>query len=171
MFPIEMLRSSVPAYRLAGGFGIEAFGLLWPVSDGKAGERIRFLPLAQVGDSFDPAAVFREEFPLQVHPSTLRDHVLVVRPRAEFFSNDRLAVSNVSANDGEWRIDFCVTRVESQDLEPAPRDLYVVIALDAGDALLRRLMLQFKARGRSFQGVESAMNEPAALPEVIEFLE
>jgi hypothetical protein len=150
---------------------VEAFGVLWPVSHGGAGEGIRFLPLPTVGDSFDPEVLFRVAPATRAPQTALRDHTIVVRARGEFFSTDRLTVSDVRVEGDAWLIHFSVTHVESPDGEPAPRDLYVVIAIDAGDARLHRLSLQFNARWRSFQGAESAMNEPAALPEVIEFLE
>jgi hypothetical protein len=170
MFPLELFSKSVPAHRLAGQFGVEAFGVLWPVSHG-TGEGIRFLPLAGVGDSFDPEVLFRGNLPVRVPQAALRDHVLVVRTRGEFFSTDRLAVPDVRVDGDVWWIDFSVTHVESPDGEPAPRDLYVVIAINTGAARLRRLTLQFRARWRSFQGEESAMSDQAAPSEVVEFAE
>ena len=145
--------------------------MLSPVSHGAAGEGIRFVPLARVGDSFEPEALFRIEPATRLMQAALRDHALVVRPRGEFFSTDRLAVSDVRVAGDAWWIDFSVTHVESPDGEPATSDLYVVIAIDVGHARLRSLRLQFNARWRSFQGEESAMDEPAALPELIEFPE
>jgi hypothetical protein len=171
MFPLQSLSSKVPPHRLAGWFGVEAFGVLLPVTHGAAGEGIRFVPLASVGDSFNPEVLFQTEPATRVQQSVLRDHALVVRARGEFFSTDHLAVSDVRVDGDAWEIHFSVTHVESQDGEPATSDLYVVVAIDAGYARLRSLRLQFNARLRSFQGKESAMDEPAALPEVIEFLQ
>jgi hypothetical protein len=163
----EILAQDVPVHRIAGRFGVEALCLLWPASSGPTGEGIRFLPLAKLANSFDPEKSFRDETPLPISQPVLRDHALLVRPRGEFFSTDRLAVSDMRVNGNDWGIDFSVTHFENLDGEPAPCDLYLVIAINTGDVQLQSLMLQFKGRWHSFQGEETEMAEPAAVPVMI----
>src|SRR5215475_14629770 len=94
MFPIEILAQNVPVHRVAGGFGLEVLGLLWPAS-GNTEAGIRCLAMERLAESFDPEAVFRDVLPRQMSRSTLQNHALLAHPQGKFFSTDRLMVSDV----------------------------------------------------------------------------
>jgi len=169
MFPLDILAKAVPAYRLAGRFGMDAFGLLWPRS-ANLDEGIRLFPLAGATDAFDPEVFFRQERPLQVSRAMLRNHALLAHPRGEFFSTDKLALSEVKMDGDDYRVGFSVTHFENPNGEPAPRDLYVVLSVEFGDSRPQSLTLHFSGLWRNFRGEETTAAEPAASPLRLNFL-
>jgi hypothetical protein len=99
--------------------------------------------------------------------TALRDAALVVCPHGSFVSSDRLDVVEVNARSPAWTIDVDVLRQESQDGEPAPATMTLLLALDPGERPLRSLALRFRGVRRGFDGVMTAFDAP---PEVrIEF--
>jgi hypothetical protein len=171
MFPLDILSQAVPAYRLADRFGVDVLGLLWPPRDGAGNEGVR---LCAYGDLSRPPGIdelFERDAPPSVSSAALRDHVLVVRPRGEFFSTDELALSRVRRQAGRWTIDLAITHVENPNGEPAPRDLYVVLSIEVGNRPPQSLELRFDGWRRDFQGNETPSAEPVAPSQTIRFSE
>src|SRR5262245_34707370 len=127
MFLSNLLSRSVPAYRLAGGFGVDVLGLLWPVGDAGGGEGLSLVARADLARPLDLDALFAQPPPSRIYRAALSDHLLVARPRGTFFSTDELSLSQVRRHEDRWTIDLEITHCESQDGEPAPRDLYVLL--------------------------------------------
>ena len=171
MFPLDVLSPKSPTYRLAGRFGIDVLGLLWP-TDGKAkGEGVRLCAHGELSRLSSIDGLFGQDASLRVPHKVLRDHVLIVRPRGEFFSTDELTLTQMRRDDDHWAIDLEITRVETPNGIPAPRDLYVVLAINTGDHPPQHLELRFSGHRRDSQGNETPLAEPVSPPQVIEFSE
>jgi hypothetical protein len=168
MLSLDALVRSVPAYQVAGRFAVDVVGILRPPRPGAGDDGPARYRLADAARPLEVEELFAQSAP-SLTPSALGDRALVVRPHGEFLSTDQLALSQVTRDEGLWSIDLEITRSESQDGSPAPRDLYVVLRLDAGRHPLRRLELRFKGRWRDFQGGEKELAEPLSPVQVIEF--
>lgn len=169
MFPLDAMSHSLPAHQQAGRLGVDVLGLLWPLRGAAGGEGVRLYASADLARPLDIDALFAQRAPARVPRAALRDHLLVVRPRGEFFGTDELALSQMRWHDDRWSIDLEITRCENQDGEPAPRDLYVVLCVNMGNRPLRSLALQYSGRRRDFKGNETQMAEPVAPAQLIEF--
>jgi hypothetical protein len=171
MFLSNLLSQTVPAYRLAGGFGIDVLGLLQPVGAAGGGDGLRLYAHADLARPLDLDALFAQPPPARLSRAALSDHLIVARPRGTFISTDELTLSQVRRQEDRCTVDLEITRCESQDGEPAPRVLYVLLCIDVGDRPLQSLTLQFGARRRDVQGSETPLDAPAAPAQTIAFSE
>jgi hypothetical protein len=169
MFPLELLSQTIPAYSVAGRFGLDVLGLLWRVRDGADDAGFRLCAYSDLSRLSGIDELFEQGAPSRVERGALRDQVLVVRPRGEFFSNDELALTQVRRQEDRLSIDLTITHVENPNGEPAPRDLYVVLAVDTGKRPPHSLELLFNGRWRDSQGNETPLAGPVAPPQTIEF--
>lgn len=169
VFPLDVLERSAPAHQLAGRFGVDVLGLLRPLQASSADEGARLCRYADLARSLDFGAIFGQGAPSRVSRAALRDHVLVVRPRGDFFSTDELALAQLRGPDDQWSLGLEITHCESQDGEPAPRDLYVLLCLEVGDRPLRSLALHFNGRRRDVHGNATPLAAPIAPAQFIEF--
>jgi hypothetical protein len=169
MFSLDTLAQAVPASRLGGRFGVEVLGLLYPIRSEVSGRGIRLLAFSDLSRPLDPEELFQRSSPSQGSLASLRDHVLVVCPSGEFFSTDELALLHMRREHDQWSIDLEITHYQNPNLDPEPRDLCIVLSIDAGNRPFRSLVLQFSGRWRDYQGNETPMPKPVAPNQVIEF--
>src|SRR5438552_924862 len=106
MLSLDNLVRSVPAHQAAGHFSVDIFGFLKPQGTAAGGEGVRLCPFAGLERPLDLTALFRTSAPLRLSREDLDRHVLVVRPRGEFFTTDELAVVQVSRNAGDWSVEL-----------------------------------------------------------------
>jgi len=171
MFSLENLAAAIPAYRHAGRFKLELFALLWPLFENETDEGVWLVPVTALSKIFDPEVLSGWKRSAQVSRAALRNHALVVRPRGQFLSTDKLSLAQLNVEGNRWAVDLALLRSENPDGEPAPRDLYVVLSLDTGDSRPQSLTLHIKGIWQDFRGDESAFTEPVANDVAVEFSE
>jgi hypothetical protein len=169
MFPLNVLSQSVSTFQIAGRVGVDLLGLLLPVRPKTKSKGIRLCSSTKLAGSSHLQTLFDQHGQASVSLSFLRDHLLVARPRGQFFSTDELALKGLRREDDQWSIDVIITHRENQDGEPAPRDLYVVLQIDPGRRPVRSLILQFSGQTRDFYGKETLLSRPIAPVERIKF--
>lgn len=168
MFPLDVLSQTTPAYRVAGRFGVDVFCLLWPTRGEPAGEGVRLCAHDDLSRLPDLAELFVRTAPARVERAALRDHALIAHPRGEFFSTDELALAQVQLSENRCSVDLAITHVENPNGIPAPRELYVVLTIEAGSRPPHSLELRFHGRQRDSQGNETPLDAPVAPPLAIE---
>lgn len=167
MSPLDVILQSAPSYQVAGRFGLSVAGLLRPLESPASAGAVGVLALAALSPSTDIDSLFQPGTRSEVARSVLADHILVLQPRGQFLSTDDLSLTGASQHDGRWSIDLMVTRHLSEDGEPAPRTLMVLMHVDVGDLTLRELAVTYHGRQRDFRGSETALPAPLAPAQVI----
>jgi hypothetical protein len=150
MLPLQDLAQTFPAHQIAGRFGLEILGLLWPVSDGPPHEGVRLYTNPDPARPLNLTAVFSQSAPSVISRAVLHDHFVVAACRGEFFSTDKIALIQLNAIGEEWLINLEVTHIENVNAIPAPRALYVLFYIDVGDRPLRSLGLQVTAQWQDY---------------------
>ena len=171
MFSLENLSAAIPTYRHAGRFGLDLVALLWPLPENKSDESVWLIPVTVLAKPFDPQGLPAWKGSTQVSRAALRDHALVLRPRGYFLSTDKLSLSRLNVENSRWIIDVLLVRSENTNLEPAPRDLYIVLSFDPGENRPQNLTLHIEGIWRDFQGQESPISELLVSDLTIEFSE
>jgi|SRR5687767_3172796 len=171
MFSLDDLFRAVPSYQVAGRLGIDVVAWLSPIDEAMRETGARLYPLRDLAWPLNLNAVFRKPAPASFSRSALRDHVLVVRVYGEFRSTDELALSHIDREHDRWSIELDLIRFEDLNIDPAPRNLWLVMSIEVGNYPLRSLALRFCGRCRDFQGNEKAMQEPVAPSQAVEFVD
>ena len=165
MFPLDGVVADAAGQRMAGRVGVDLLCVLGPVSASGA-ETAALVPAAALAGppAFD--TMFNRTG-MRIARASLRDHALVLRARGGFQSTDQVAVAQIDTRGDRWSIGLDIAHVENPNLEPAPRDLYVIVALE-GDRPPGSIAVQFAGRQRDTRGVERPLADPVAPPLIVE---
>jgi hypothetical protein len=99
-------------------------------------------------------------------PGLPSNRVVVARVQGRFLSTDAVALFAIEDRRDEWGLSVAITRSENPNLEPAPRDLFVVIAFGAATPPAR-VALRFSGRLRAFDDSERPLDDLPPQPQVI----
>jgi hypothetical protein len=160
-----------PPQQIAGQFGLEVRVLLAPVLQSPVPQGVRLLHVRDLAQPLDLAAIFASGEPSPLSRALLRDQALIIHAAGRFWSTDRAILVEVQSRYDHCSLDLEITHVESQDGEPAPRDLYLLLRLDFGDLPVLKLAVQLTERRRDFHGHEAPLDGSATSPVIIEFSE
>lgn len=165
---LDELAQSIPAHQIAGRFGVQLLAVLRPRGEGARGGEGGWR-LQDPARPLDLEGLFARSTPPRVSLASLRERLLVARPRGEFFSLDEVSLRHARREDERLTVELLVTRPESPDGEPAPRDLFILLGIDAGVNPPRRLSLTFDGRGVDTRGNETPLAVTSGEPLTIEF--
>jgi hypothetical protein len=163
--PIEKVSESIAEHQSAGRFVIDALCVLRESGGATGDEFVTLLPHS----AFDFKQLLDQPKAPAVSRGALRDHLLALRVKGEFFSTDRLALAHIDARGDRWLIHWDLIRFNNYNGEAAPRDLWVLLCLEPGKQPLRSLTLSFNGWLRDPNGEETPMPEPVAAPQTIDF--
>jgi hypothetical protein len=169
MFPLGSVSHRIPAHQIAGRLALDVLCILRDVRDGGHAEGVILCAYTDFADGEDFESVFGRPGTSVVPRHALRNHLLAVRISGEFFSTDRLVPAQMDARSEHWFIDFELTRMENFNGEPAPRELWVLLAIEPGKQPLQSVTLRFQGRLRDFLGNETPIPEPVVAPQTISF--
>ncbi len=132
---MSRLAAAAPAHALALDWTIEVAAWLLPPA-GAAATGLRVMPSALAvtdpGARLDPAALFAgPDRPTAGGPRA--GDVLVAHPAGRFRSTDQVVLTRWHLQDGTLTLALTVRQARSDDGEPAPRELFVLI--DAGTSM------------------------------------
>ncbi|MBS1910499.1 MAG: hypothetical protein JST22_00810 [Bacteroidetes bacterium] len=163
----DRLIRNFPAHQTSGWCSIDVAGILLPLRDERQREGVRFWYIDASSRPEDLDALFGNESAV---PSAHEGAALaiVVRPPGEFFGFDEFRVQRVEICPEALRLECMVTRVESVNSIPAPRDLLVVMRFDADRARVRTVLLHLLRRTRDAAGAEIDDDLPVAAPITID---
>jgi len=160
-----------PPQQIVGRFGLEVRVLLAPVLQPPAAEGARLLHFRDLARPLDLAATFASCKPSPLSRALLRDHALIIHVAGRFCSTDRVLLAQVQLRHDHCSLALEITHVESQDGEPAPRDLYLLLRFDFGALPVPKLAVQLTEHRRDFHGHEAPLDGSATSPVIIEFSE
>jgi hypothetical protein len=153
MSGFDAVVQSVSEYRVAGRCGVEILAVLGPRRGGARSD------LAGLHDPARPLDL-DEFFPSGATPrisrESLRHQLLVVQPRGEFFSLDKVTLKDLHRDELSLKIELLITRRENPDLDPSPCDLYLIFRFDSSDDPLKSLALDLVLRNFDSVGNETA---------------
>jgi hypothetical protein len=161
VFPLDDLRPGVPAPgRPATRLALDLVCGLWPETAGNRAD-LGLVPLGPLAWplAFDALAGSGQG---SVSRASLHDHAVIVRARGGFLSTDRVVLARFDAAGDEWSLTLEITHVENPNLDPAPRDLVIVLALALEDATPSRISIEFAGRIRHVRGDVQPLVAPVA---------
>jgi hypothetical protein len=169
MFPLGSVSHRIPAHQITGRIGLDVLCIFRNLSDADHAERVILCAYTDFANPEALESIFGRPTTSVVPREALRNHVLAVSIQGEFFSTDRLVPAQVDARGDHWLIDFELTRMENFNGEPAPRELWVLLAIEPGKQPLQSLTLRFEGRLCDFLGKETPIPEPVGAPQTISF--